>query len=47
MQVKKTRLSPAEKKELEQLRIENAKYKSQLDYVAMMTDVDIEEDENE
>ena len=40
----RSKLSPKEKKELETLQIENNRYKSQLDYVAMMTDVDIPEE---
>lgn len=47
MEIKKTKLTVAEKLSLERLQVENQKLKSQLDYLSMMVDVDIDIEEGE
>jgi hypothetical protein len=47
MEIKKTKLTVAEKLALERLQVENQKLKSQLDYLSMMVDVDIDIEEGE
>ena len=43
----KSTLTPAERRELDNLRAESAKNKAHTDYLAMMCDVEIPEPENE
>lgn len=47
MLLRKIKMTPREKKELELMQVESEKQNANIDYIAMMTDIDIPEGEIE
>lgn len=47
MKIIKDKISVRQRTELKNLQVENEKYKSQLDYLAMMNNIDLPEKESE